>query len=271
MQAVILAAGQGTRLRPLTDRCPKCLVEVQGKPILQHQLEALSDAGLRECIIVVGYRAEQVRDYFGAHFRNLSITYVENEIFDRTNNIYSLWLARPRITEDLLLLEGDLVFDSGLLMDLLEVPNKNAAVVDRFQPFMNGTVVLTHGDRATAMVLGREQPRGFDYESALKTVNIYKFSHQAVSYVLMPALAAYVSQGQTDIFYEAAISSAIAEGTLQLEVLRTGPRAWGEIDTREDLVDAEKMRLSPALGLDLRSGPRVVPDERRTAPVRDRL
>jgi choline kinase len=270
MQAVVLAAGQGTRLRPLTDNCPKCLVEVQGKPILQRQLEALSDAGLRECVIVVGYRAAQVRDFFGAYFRNLAITYVENELFDSTNNIYSLWLARGQITEDLLLLEGDLVFESGLLIDFLEVPSRNAAVVDRFQPFMNGTVILADGDRATAMVLGREQPRGFDYESALKTVNIYKFSRDAVSYVLMPALAGYVSEGQTDLFYETAISRAIAEGTIQLHVLRTGPRAWGEIDTSEDLFDAEKMRLSPALDLDVRLRPRLVPDEGKATPVRDR-
>ncbi len=87
MQAVILAAGQGIRLRPLTDHCPKCLVEVGGRPILRYQLEALADAGVRECVIVVGHRAAQVRDLFGTRFRDVSITYVENEIFDRTNNI----------------------------------------------------------------------------------------------------------------------------------------------------------------------------------------
>ena len=250
MQAVILAAGQGTRLRPLTDRCPKCLVEVQGKPILQRQLEALSDAGLRECVIVVGYRAAQVRDFFGSRFRNLAITYVENEIFDSTNNIYSLWLARGQITEDLLLLEGDLVFEPGLLIDLLEVPNRNAAVVDRFQPFMNGTVIVAHGDRATAMVLGRDQPRGFDYESALKTVNIYKFSRRAVRDELMSILGDYVSQGLTDRYYEMAISRAISNGSLALHVVPTGTRAWAEVDTQEDLADAEALRFWPAINTD---------------------
>ena len=192
MQAVILAAGQGTRLGPVTDHCPKCLVEVQGKPILQYQLEALCEAGVRECVIVVGYRAAQVRSFFGARFRDVAITYVENEIFDRTNNIYSLWLARREITGDLLLLEGDLIFEPALLIDLLETPYENTAVVDRFQPFMNGTVILAHGNVASAMVLKLDQPPGFDYGAALKTVNIYKFSHRAVSDVLMPALGGYV-------------------------------------------------------------------------------
>ncbi len=248
MQAIILAAGQGTRLRPVTDHCPKCLVEVQGKPILQYQLEALGEAGLRECVIVIGHRAAQVRDAFGTRYRDLAITYVENEIYDRTNNIYSLWLARQEIREDLLLLEGDLLFEPELLTDLLAVPHENAAVVDRFRPFMDGTVILAHGDVASAMVLKRDQPPGFDYGSALKTVNIYKFSYRAVHDELMPALGAYVSQGLTGNYYEIAIARAIAEGAIRLHVLRTGPRAWAEIDTVEDLADAERLRFWPALG-----------------------
>jgi choline kinase len=246
MQAVILVAGQGTRLRPLTDYLPKCLIKVQGKPILQYQLEALCDAGVRRCVVVVGHRAAQVRDLFGGRFRDLSITYVENELFDSTNNIYSLWLARQEITEDMLLLEGDLVFEPELLTDLINTPFQNAAVVDRFEPFMNGTVILAKGDTARAMVLGMDQLKGFDYGPALKTVNIYKFSHQAVSGRLMPALSDYVAQGLTNHYYEMAISSAIVEGTIELNVLRTGLRAWAEIDTREDLADAERMRFLTA-------------------------
>ena len=120
MQAVILAAGQGSRLRPLTDHCPKCLVKVQGRSLLQYQLEALRTARISECVIVVGHRADQVRAAFGSRFGDLSITYVENDVFDRTNNIYSLWLARKAITQDVLLLEGDLIFDPELLVDLLD-------------------------------------------------------------------------------------------------------------------------------------------------------
>ncbi len=250
MQAVILAAGQGTRLRPLTDHCPKCLVEVQGKPMLQYQLEALSEAGLRECIIVVGHRADQVRERFGARFRNLAIRYVENALFDRTNNIYSLWLARHELTDDLLLLEGDLVFEPGLLVDLLDAPYENAAVVDRFEHYMNGTVILAHGDRASAMVLKRDQAPGFDYGPALKTVNIYKFSRRAVRDELMPALSNYIARGLTDHYYEMVISLAIAEGKLALYLVPTAQRAWAEVDTQEDLADAEAMRFWPALTMD---------------------
>ena len=251
MQAVILAAGEGTRLRPLTDYRPKCLVEVQGKPLLQYQLEALASAGLRECIVVVGHRAAQVRNHFGRHFRGLSITYVENEIYARTNNIYSLWLARREITQDMLLLEGDLIFEPELLVDLLELRCENAAVVDRFQPFMNGTVIMARGDVADAMVLKRDQSHGFDYRTALKTVNIYKFCRRTVGQ-LMPALGEYVLQGLTDHYYEMAISEAVADGTMRLNVLRTGAHPWAEVDTPEDLADAERMRNWPTADAEVR-------------------
>jgi choline kinase len=246
MQAVILAAGQGTRLRPLTDHRPKCLVEVQGKPLLQYQLEALCEAGVRECIIVVGHRAKQVRHTFGMRFRNLSITYVENEIYDQTNNSYSLWLARREITEDILLLEGDVLFEPRLLTDLIALPYENTAVVDRFQHFMNGTVILADGNVANAMVTKRDQPIGFDYGSVLKTVNIYRFSYRTMQDDLVPALGDFVAHGQTNDYYEVAICHAIAAGAMRVHVMRTGARAWTEIDTQEDLADAERMHFWPA-------------------------
>ena len=251
MQAIILAAGQGKRLRPLTDHRPKCLVLVQGKPMLQYELEALDEAGLRKCVIVVGHRSDQVRARFGTRFRNLSISYVENNIFGRTNNIYSLWLARHDITDDLLLLEGDLLFDPRLLVDVIECPHADIAVVDRYDPSMNGTVILANGDTATAMVLKADQGPGFDYGIALKTVNIYKLSRRTVRDTLMPALDRYVSRGLTNHYYEAAIANAIAEHSLPLHLLLTGSRLWIEIDTKEDLRQAEQMHFWPAFA----SGP----------------
>ena len=109
--------------------------------MLYYQLEALDGAGVRECVIVVGCCADLVRETIGARFGNVAISYVENEIHDRTNNIYSLWLARRSIVDDILLLEGDLVFEPGLLLDLLDAPYDNVAVVDQYNSTMNGTVI----------------------------------------------------------------------------------------------------------------------------------
>ena len=259
MQAVILAAGQGTRLRPFTNECPKPLVSVQGKPMLYYQLEALDGAGVRECVIVVGCCADLVRETIGARFGNVAISYVENEIYDRTNNIYSLWLARRSIVDDILLLEGDLVFEPALLLDLLDAPYDNVAVVDRYDSTMNGTVIQAAGDLATAMVLKADHPPDFDYGSALKTVNIYKLSGRAVRWQVMPYLDEYIARGQTSHYYEIAFARAIADGSLRMHVLGTGPRWWTEIDNVDELRHAQTMTLLPThrprSGLTAQRGP----------------
>ena len=135
MKAVILAAGQGTRLSPLTNRVPKCLVRLHGKPVMQRQLESLDKTGFEQCVVVVGYRGDQVEYQFGPNFRNVEITYVYNERFQETNNLYSLWLARDYLDDDILLLECDLVFEDGLLKDLAQVTYPDVAVVDWFRAY----------------------------------------------------------------------------------------------------------------------------------------
>ncbi|MGH9077781.1 MAG: NTP transferase domain-containing protein [Acidimicrobiales bacterium] len=117
-RAMILAAGLGQRMRPLTADVPKCLVEVNGEPILFRSLRALAGAGVREAVIVVGYEAAQVRRRVGRHFAGLDIVYVEAPTFATTNNIRSLWDARRYCDEDILLIEGDVVFDRDVVVRL---------------------------------------------------------------------------------------------------------------------------------------------------------
>ena len=240
MQAIILAAGQGTRLQPLTDNQPKCLVQVLGKSILQYELESTERAGVRHCTIVVGYRGDQVQSEFGSRFGTVDISYVYNHHFHETNNIYSLWLARQALDADTLLVEGDLIFEGGLLGDLLENPLPDLAVVDRFQPSMDGTVILADGGFATSMVMKSEQPADFDYRPALKTVNVYRLSQTTLQRRFVPMLDRYVADGHTNQFYEAIIAQLIAQGNLRLGVHRTGTWQWAEIDTQADLRRAER-------------------------------
>ena len=239
MKAVILAAGRGTRLRPLTDTMPKCLVQVHGKPLLQYQLECLDHAGIQHCVIVVGYLADQIQRQFGSRFRNVRITYVVNERFLETNNLYSLWLARHELDDDILLMEGDLLFEDDILRDLMDLDLANVAVVDQFQSFMDGTVILADEGWATSMVLKSEQSADFNYRSALKTVNIYALSRATMGRHFLPAMDRYVAEGVTGQFYEAIMAHLIAQGDLQLGVHLTGDRRWTEIDTEEDLRQAE--------------------------------
>ena len=239
MKAVILAAGQGTRLRPLTANLPKCLVQVHGKPLLQYALESLEQAGIQHCVIVVGYLGDQVRHKFGSRFGNVRITYVTNERFQDTNNLYSLWLARHELEDDILLLECDLLFEGELLREVIRTHHPDVAVVDRFQPSMEGTVILAESDIANSMVLKSEQGMDFDYSNALKTVNIYKLCQPTMRHQFLPLLDKYVTQGLLNHFYEAVMAELITSGELRLSPLLTRSLRWAEIDTEEDLRQAE--------------------------------
>lgn len=239
MKGIILAAGQGIRLRPLTKHLPKCLVHINGKPILQYQLEALDSAGIRNCVIVVGFMAQQVEEHFGSKFANINLTYVLNEYFKETNNIYSLWLAKRHLRNNIILIEGDLLFDRLLLEDIGHSPHPNVAVVDKFQSHMNGTVVLPKEGFVDSMILKSQQSMDFNYQTALKTVNIYVLNRVPLRDFLIPTLDSWVAQGFTDQFYEATISQIISQGNLRLAIHCTGIRKWMEIDTVEDVERAE--------------------------------
>ena len=248
MKAIILAAGSGIRLLPMTSGLPKCLVNVQGKPILEYQLEALNNVEIDECVVVVGYRGEQIRGFFGDQFKGVSLSFVENRLYSETNNIYSLWLAREDLDGDILLLEGDLIFENALLEDVVLCGGSNVAVVDQYQSTMDGTVILAQEGFAEAMVLKADQGQDFDYGLALKTVNIYKFCRNTLSDLVIPELDSYVSDNRTNEYYEAVLGSLIHRGLLDLAVLHAGSRKWAEIDTVEDLHHAERMFLGPVLG-----------------------
>ena len=240
-RGLILAAGQGIRLRPLTEHMPKCLIEIHGKSIIQYQFEALNQVGIHNCIVVVGYMGEMVQSKFGSKFGNVHINYITNDRFESTNNIYSMWLACQNLDTDVLLLEGDLLFEPGLLGDLVSSPYQNVAVVDKYNSSMNGTVILEHRGLSKSVVLKSQQSADFDYRNALKTVNIYTICHQTMVQQLLPLLNQYIDQKLTNEFYEAALSHLVHAGSMELWIHRTGNRSWTEIDTEEDLLHAKKV------------------------------
>ena len=244
MKGLILSAGMGTRLDPLTRTRPKCMVHVAGRPIMERQLDALRSAGVDNCTIVVGYMADAVRDHFGTRFHGVSLSYVENTVYDETNNLYSLCLAKAELDEDTLLLEGDLIFDDQLISRLVGFEDGNTAIVDRFQSHMDGTVVLANGGVAGAMVLKADQGPEFDYGPALKTVNIYRLSRETLAEAIIPEMEEFIADGRTDQYYESAFAKLIESGRMKMTVMMTEKNRWAEIDTLEDLRDAEKIFVS---------------------------
>jgi len=142
MRAIILAAGMGLRLNPLTNNLPKCLIEVNGKSILENALTNLEKNKIEETVIVVGYLKDKIINKIGSRFGKMKITYIENKIYDKTNNVYSLWLAREYLKEGCILIEGDVLFEERILSTLLNMDkSKSYWVVDKFSREMDGCMI----------------------------------------------------------------------------------------------------------------------------------
>ncbi|MBL7166085.1 MAG: phosphocholine cytidylyltransferase family protein [Dehalococcoidales bacterium] len=220
-KAVILAAGVGDRLRPLTDRLPKCLVPVNGVPILVNTLTHLEDSGIRETVIVVGHLKEKILERIGDRFRGMKITYVESERYTTTNNIYSLWLAREYLDEDVLLLEADVYFERELLDSLLSAREENHAAVAHHQSWMSGTVVrLDKHDNIETMVVSRHQESDFDYSNTLKTVNIYRLGGRFLREHFLPCLDATIASGNVHDYYETVLNELCSQDGLTIAAVR---------------------------------------------------
>lgn len=246
MRAIILAAGMGKRLGKLTKDGTKCMVQVNGKALVDYALEAIEEAGVKDVTIVVGYRKQKLMDHIGDRYPGLSIEYIANDIYDKTNNIYSLWLARERMAEDdILLLESDLIFKPGLLRKLLASPDPNLAVVSKFESWMDGTVTLLDDEGRIVSVIDKDHFRWKDIETYYKTVNIYKFSKEFSRRYYLPFLDAYLKSFGDNIYYEQVLKVlAFLEGS-DLKALPVKGRRWYEIDDPHDLSVAETI-FSPA-------------------------
>ena len=237
--ALLLAAGTGSRLQPLTDNSPKCLTEVNETTILERLVRGLRAWEFERLVVVVGHLDSCVREFLDGSASGLEIQYVHSEKYRTTNNIYSLWAARHVIQEPFLLIECDLVFDDALLGKMLQ-PNRIA--VSRILPWMNGTTVsLDHSRRVTSFHIGRELPD----ELTHKTVNMYSFSWPSWQRVTR-RLESHISAGRVNEYYEAVLAEMVADGDLSFEAIVFDDQRWYEIDTLEDLRAAE--RLFPRIG-----------------------
>jgi NDP-sugar pyrophosphorylase family protein len=243
MQAIILAAGLGKRLRPLTEHTPKALTPVKGRPLLLHALDRLSQTGkVREVILVVGHRKQDIIEAVGGVYQGMIITYVENPIYDKTNNVYSLALAKPYIHEDCLLLECDLYYSGDLIGSLLSGTGECRILVSPFDAAtMNGSVVFADVDGGCQrLVIKRDQGADFDYQNALKTVNAYYFTHDFAANVLMPNLEMYVKTQGVNSYYELVIGGLIYYRNNDIRAITIPAGRWYEVDDQHDLALAEK-------------------------------
>jgi len=246
MQALILAAGMGSRLRPLTDEVPKCMVKVNGVSFLENALNVLSKFGVSEVIIVVGYKKEVILDAIGEEYAGMKIIYVDNEIYDKTNNIYSLWLARKHVTDNVLLLESDIYFDEELIEEALKEKNKNVVLVNTYHSYMDGTVLDINDDLSIKRLIPkRDQGENFDFSDKYKTVNIYHFTLDFFRNYFTPNLDAYIKTQSHSQYYELILGVLVYLGHPKLYACIIDNVNWYEIDDMNDLEKAEYLFSSP--------------------------
>lgn len=246
MQAVILAAGMGKRLKELTRDNTKCMVKVNGVRLIDRVLGQLSQLGLKRTVIVTGYKGKELREYIGRKCGGMRIDYIDNPIYDKTNNIYSLALAADELVkDDTLLLESDLIFEDSILAKVLNDPHPNVAVVDAFQSWMDGTCVTIDNENRIKRFVPKKD---FVYEeipSYYKTVNVYKFSKQFSKDDYVPFLRAYSKALGDNEYYEQVLRVVTLLDKPLMHALPLSGERWYEIDDIQDLDIAESMFCNP--------------------------
>ena len=235
--ALLLAAGIGSRLYPLTRNEPKCLTIVNAMSILERLISGLNQHGFKRLVVVTGYLENHIRDFLGNQVGDITIDYIFSPLYKTTNNIYSLWIAREIINEPFLLLESDLVFDESLL-DAMLYPDRIA--VAKMQPWMNGTcVTINQSQQVKVFLAGNADSFG---EIKYKTVNIYSISLTSW-HCIVKKLDQHISDGKVNDYYETVFAEMIADGSLSFKIVSFDGKPWYEIDTIEDLAKAEELFL----------------------------
>lgn len=242
MQAIILAAGMGKRLKELTRNNTKCMVKVNGVTLIERVLHQLDALDLQRVVIVAGYERRKLKDYIGTLAVKTPVVFVDNPVYDKTNNIYSLSLAREYLAEDdTLLLESDLIFDDEILHFLLEDPRETLALVDKYESWMDGTCVKLDGDDSIEAFIPGKKLRFDEAQNYYKTVNIYKFSRAFSNNYYIPFLTAYQSALGKNEYYEQVLRVITMLDEPVIKAKRLTGQRWYEIDDIQDLDIAESI------------------------------
>jgi len=239
MKAVILAAGKGIRLFPYTASMPKCLLEINRVPILERTIRQLHSQGVKEIGVVIGYLAEKIEtkmDELQSRLPDVTLTPIVNPLYYRTGTIYSLWLAREWAREGFILVEGDVVFEQGILADLVQAPHSNVLIVDFRSPV---------GEEEMKVVIEGEKLIGLSKQldpakCQGEYIGIAKFFSEG-SRMFLAEVERMVEQGHVGEFYEAALQNILHRIPLCLQA--TEGHRWTEIDYIDEYQRAREIFL----------------------------
>lgn len=256
MQAIILAAGMGKRLKELTQDRAKCMVQVNGVALIDRMLHQIESRHLSRIVIVVGYEGEKLMKYIDTLGIRTPIVYVQNPIYDKTNNIYSLALAKDYLCQDdTLLFESDLIFEDAVIDQLLDDPRETLALVDKYESWMDGTCVKLGPDDSIASFVPSKNFRFEEAHEYYKTVNIYKFGRHFSRTHYVPFLEAYSKALGNNEYYEQVLRVIAMLDDPEIQAKRLSGQLWYEIDDIQDLDIASSMfAQDPDLRVSLMQG-----------------
>lgn len=237
MKAVILAAGMASRLRPLTDTTPKCLLQIGERCLLQRAIDALLQCGIDRLVIVTGYRGNQIVDFVTSRYPSLNVTFIENKDYATTNNIYSLWLTRRYVDgEDALLLDSDIVFDPQIVARLLACGCSDALALNAHQLGEEEIKVIAD---AGGRVMEISKVCSID-DAIGESIGIEKMSSSYTRALFAELHKMIEDEGLVNIFYERAFERLIPQGHT-FHALDTTDLFSAELDTVDDFEQARRL------------------------------
>ena len=232
----------GKRLGEFTKENTKCMVQVNGECIIDRLLSQLSKYTFERVIIVVGYQGDKLKKHIDNRYADLNIEYLENPIYDKTNNIYSLSLAKEQLQQDdTLLFESDLIIDDSILQLLVEDPRPDLALVAKYETWMDGTMVCIDKENNIVNFITKAAFRYNEVDKYYKTINIYRFSREFSRTKYVPFLEAYTKAIGNNEYYENVLRILTLLDGCELKALPITNEKWYEIDDKQDLDIAEAM------------------------------
>ena len=241
MQALMLAAGMGKRLKKYTQNNTKCMLKIQDKTLIERAIEALLEAGVTKLIMVIGYKGENLKRFLLEECKNpnvkkMEFVFIDNNIYDKTNNIYSLSMAKEELEkDDTILLESDLIYDYDLIKRIVDSKDGNLVSVAKYEQWMDGTVIKIDKDKN---VLEFIEKKNFSYDELdqyYKTVNVYKFSKDFLKKQFIPFLDAYIQAYGENEYYELVLKIIAHLSRSELKAIDVSDIDWYEIDDAQDL------------------------------------
>ena len=238
MKAVILAAGIASRLKPLTDNTPKCLLKVGDKSVLERTVDNIIANGIKDIVVVTGYLREMIENFLLEKYREINFTFIFNEKYDSTNNIYSLWMTKEELLgHDMLLLDSDIVFDGRIIGQLLNSNYENCLAVRSDQKLGKEEIKLLLNDDGSIKEIGKV----IDPNAAVgESIGIEKFEKKFVWRLFTILDIKILDKHEVNIFYEAAFQDALNSG-VKIYPIDAESYKCMEIDTLEDFETAGEL------------------------------